>query len=438
MEVTSAGADSLVAELLGRDDELAQLYDLIDGIRQRGGALVVRGEPGIGKSALLEVASRAAIDREFGVLTTGGVESEARLAFAGLHRLLRPALDELDRLPDRHRGAIEAAFGLADSTAPDTFLIALAALDLLAEMADDAPLVVLVEDADWLDAASRDVLLFVARRVELEPVVLVFAAREEFGKASGLHVMQLRGLGEEAAAALLDRTAPDLAPDVRRRILSEAAGNPLALVELPRALRENGSTGPALELPLPLTERLQRSFAARAAHLPWTARAPLLIAALEEGGELSRLLEAASELAGRPVEVRDYAAAAEADLVRVDESGIRFCHPLIRSAIYQNSSLAERQAAHSALAKAYGDDPDRSVWHRAAAHVGPDEDLVDDLERAAARAQRRGAPAGTAAALARAADLTSDNTRRGSLLLRAAELENEIGRNDVALRLLRK
>jgi len=438
MNVASPRADLRVAELLGRDDELARLYDLIDGIGQHGGALVVRGEPGIGKSALLDVARRTAVDRELAVLTTGGVQSEARLAFAGLHRLLRTALDELDRLPDRQRRAIEVAFGLADGAAPDTFLIALAALDLLAEMAADAPLVVLVEDADWLDAASRDVLTFVARRVELEPVVMVFAAREEFSQASDLPVITLAGLDEEASAALLDRTAPDLAPDLRRRILAEAAGNPLALGELPRALHANGSDGLALQLPLPLTERLERSFAARAAHLPWTTRAPLLIAALEEGGELPRLFQAASELAGRTVEARDYATAAEAGLVSLEESGIRFRHPLIRSAIYQNSSLAERQAAHSALATAYADDPDRSVWHRAAATVGPDEDLVDELEQTAARAERRGAPAGTAAALERAADLTSDDTRRGSLLLRAAELETEIGRNEVALGLLRK
>src|SRR5689334_1466498 len=196
MNVASPRADLRVAELLGRDDELARLYDLIDGIGQHGGALVVRGEPGIGKSALLDVARRTAVDRELAVLTTGGVQSEARLAFAGLHRLLRPALDELDRLPDRQRRAIEVAFGLADGAAPDTFLIALAALDLLAEMAADTPLVVLVEDADWLDAASRDVLTFVARRVELEPVVMVFAAREEFGQASDLPLIRLVGLDE--------------------------------------------------------------------------------------------------------------------------------------------------------------------------------------------------------------------------------------------------
>ena len=425
-------------ELLGREHELARLYGLIDGIGERGGALVVRGEPGIGKSALLEVVRRMAAERGFGVLIARGVQSEAPLTFAGLHQLLQPALDELDRLPDRHRNAIEAAFGLGDTAAPDTFLIALAALDLLTEIAADAPLVVLIEDADWLDTASRDVLAFLARRLDLEPVLMLFAARGGFGQASDLPVMRLLGLDEQAAAALLDRTAPDLAADLRRRVLAEAAGNPLALVELPRALREDSSKGQALQLPLPLTERLERSFAARAAGLPWTARAPLLIAALDEGGELSRVFAAASKLAGRPVGALDYAAAAEADLVDIDENGIRFRHPLIRSAIYQNSSLAERQAAHAALASAYADDPDRSVWHRAAALVGPDEDVVNDLERAAARAQRRGAPAGAAGALERAADLASDEARRGSLLLQAAELESDIGRNDVALRLLQK
>jgi DNA-binding CsgD family transcriptional regulator len=427
--------------LLGRVAEIEILDGLVQGLPECGGALVVRGEAGIGKSALLDVARRTAAARGFSVLETGGVQSEAHLAFAGLHQLLRPALGRLDRLPVRQREAVEAAFGLGDSAAADTFLIALGTLDLLAEMAADAPLLLIVEDAQWLDTATCDVLAFVARRVELEPIVILFAVRDGFDRRvgdAGLQDVRLAGLDEDSAAALLDVTAPDLAPDLRRRVLVEAAGNPLGLVELPRGLRADGSDTPALPVPLPLTERLERAFAARASELPAPARGPLLVAALDLDGDLRHVLEAASELTRRSVGVADFVDAVAADLVALDESRVRFRHPLIRSAIYQDAPLVERHAAHSALARAYADDPDRSVWHRAASLVAPDDTVVDELEEAAARARRRGAPAGAAAALQRAADMASDSARRGALLLQAAELEYEIGRHDVALRVLRE
>ena len=435
--VTTA-TDGLV---LGREAEIAALEELVGRLPERGGAVVLLGEAGIGKSALLDVARRSAVERGFGVLRVCGVESEEHLSFSGLHQLLRPALGELERLPVRQREAVEAAFGMTDSAAPDAFLIALATLDLLVEMTAETALVVLVEDAHWLDPATSAVLAFVARRLELEPIAVVFAVRDGLSERSvattGLPEVRLEGLDTEPAAALLDAVADDLSPDLRRRILAEAAGNPLALRELPQALRADGS-GPPARVPLPLTERLERAFATRASELPATARAPLLVAALEEGGALTRLLDAASVVAGRSLEVADLEPAVEADLVAVDDAGLRFHHPLIRSAIYQTASLAERHAAHAALAHAYEDDPDRAVWHRAASLVAPDDAVVEELEALAARARRRGSPAGAAAALQRAAELTADDARRGVLLLRSAELEYDVGRPDVALRLLRE
>ena len=258
------------------------------GLPERGGAVVVLGEAGIGKSALLEVARRGAVGRGFAVLSVSGVESEAHLSFSGLHQLLRPALGALDQLPVRQREAVEAAFGMSDSAAPDAFLIALATLDLLVEMTAATALVILVEDAHWLDPATSDVLAFVARRLELEPIAVVFAVREGSGRRVvdiGLPELRLSGLDDASAAALLGTVADDLSHDLRRRLLSDAAGNPLALLELPRAVRDEGSE-PSTQVPLPLTERLERAFAARASGLPdvtWTA---LLVAALDDGGSL--------------------------------------------------------------------------------------------------------------------------------------------------------
>ena len=424
--------------VLGRDAEIAVLDELLERLPERGGAVVVLGEAGIGKSALLEVARRGAVGRGFSVLSVSGVESEAHLSFSGLHQLLRPALGALDQLPVRQREAVETAFGMSDSAAPDAFLIALATLDLLVEMTAETALVILVEDAHWLDPATSDVLAFVARRLELEPIAVVFAVRDGSARRVvdiGLPELRLPGLDDASAAALLGTVADDLSHDLRRRLLRDAAGNPLALLELPRAVRDEGSE-PSTQVPLPLTERLERAFAARASGLPDATRTALLVAALDDGGSLARVLDAASALAGSNLDVGDVEPAIEADLVAAGEAGLRFRHPLIRSAIYQTASLSDRHAAHAALARAYDDDPDRSVWHRAASLVAPDDEVVDELESAATRARRRGAPAGAAAALQRAAELTADDTRRGALLLRAAELEYDIGRHEVAVRQL--
>jgi len=248
IDLASARADSGVAELLGRDDELAQLYALIDGIGQRGGALVVRGEAGIGKSALLEAAAVRAFERDVTVVSATGRPSEARFAFAGLHQLLLPFLEARDRLPQPQRRALETAIGLADGDAPDPFLVGLAALGLLTEAEAKRPLLFLVEDAQWLDGPSAEVVGFVARRLELEPVFVLFAVREGIASAvdeSGLPELHLDGLDEESSRALLELIAPDLPSDLKGRILDEAAGNPLALIELPAAAASLDGSLPA-------------------------------------------------------------------------------------------------------------------------------------------------------------------------------------------------
>ena len=426
--------------LHGRERELRALEELLKGVRDRGGALVVRGEAGVGKSALLEAARLTAGSRGMAVLATTGVESEAHLPFAGLHQLLRPALARLDRLPEPQRAAVQAAFGMTDAAAPDFFLIALAALDLLSDMAVSRALLLVVEDAHWLDAATCDVLGFVARRLEFEPVVLLFAMRagvEARLDPAGLPVLTVDGLDEQAATALLDEHAPDLAPELRQRVLTEAAGNPLALRELPHAAAGDPTLSPAA--PLPLTERLEQAFAAQTSDLPAATQTLLLVAALDDGGGVRESLAATSLLTGRSVTAGELGDAAAAQLLTVGAGGVRFRHPLVRSAIYQQAAAVERQAAHAALATVYaGRDADRSVWHRAASLSAPDDAVSRDLEEAAARALRRGAPAVAASGLLRAAQLTTDARRRGYLLVRAGEIEFGLGHVERSLRFLRE
>ncbi|HEX7255667.1 MAG TPA: AAA family ATPase [Gaiellaceae bacterium] len=418
--------------LVGREQQLRALDELVDGVGDRGGALLLRGEPGIGKSALLEHAAERARALGLLVLTTTGVQSEAHLPFAGLHQLLRPLLGGADELPPPQRAALLAAFGMVEGAAPDVFLIALGALELLSDQAAETPLLLVVEDTHWLDDPTCDVLAFVGRRLEAEPIVLLMGTREESSRVeAGLDDLRLDGLAEPDAASLLDAGAPDLAPEVRRRLLEDARGNPLALEELPGALAYEQLHGrELLPDPLPLTARLERAFAVRVSELPPAAREVLVAAAADDGGVLSEVLGAAG------TSVDALAPAVSAGLVEARGDRLRFRHPLVRSAVYQSASAAERRAAHAALARQLASDPDRSVWHRAAAASGPDEQVALELEEAAARARRRGAPATAAAALERAAKLTADEAGRGGLLLRAAEMEFELGRLDRSIELL--
>jgi DNA-binding CsgD family transcriptional regulator len=424
------------AQLIGRGSELRLLGGLVERVRDGGGAVVVRGEAGIGKSALLSEAARLAAAQRLRVLTTAGVQSEAQIAFAGLYQLLRPVLDQVDGLPPPQRAAVLAAFGRTDVSVPDLYLIALATLSMLGEAAAQAPILLVVEDAHWLDRASADVLTFVARRLDFEPVVLLAALRDGFGGAfdeSGLSELALARLDRAAAELVVDARAPDLRPEVRERVLTEAAGNPLALVELPAVLNAGDAATPTALLPL--TTRLEQAFAARVSALPSATQTVLLVAALNDGDAQPETLAAATVIAGTPRTVEDVAPAIAARLVETDGDHLHFRHPLMRSAIHQRAGVGDRHRAHAALAGVLTD-ADRRVWHRAASTAGHDDGIAAELEAAAVRAQRRGGVAAGAAALERAAGLSRDPVRRGERLLRAAELAFELGQRDAVVRLL--
>jgi DNA-binding CsgD family transcriptional regulator len=427
----------VTTSLFGRETETRVLADLLDHVHDRGGSLVVSGEPGVGKSALLQEARTRAQDSGMLVLAATGVQSEAQLPFAGLHRLLQPILGRVDGLPAPQRHALLAAFGMTDAAFPDLFLTALAALNLLAETADRTPVLVVADDAHWLDRSTGDVLAFVARRLEFEPVLLVAGIRDDFESPfndAGLPSLHLAGLPPREAAALLDSRAPGLPAAARERMLDEAAGNPLALVELPATLEHTGS---AVSLPtwLPLSTRLERAFTARVSDLPAATRTALLVAALDDSPLLHEVLEATALLAGPGLTVDVLTPAVAARLVEIDDGEFRFRHPLMRTAIYQAASVSQRHAVHGALADVLSGQPDRRVWHRAASIIGPDEKVAGELEAAAERAQRRGAPAAAVSALQRAASLGDDRARIGRLV-RAAQLAFELGRHDLAVELV--
>jgi DNA-binding NarL/FixJ family response regulator len=427
--------------LLGRDEELARLDWIVDEIADRGGALVVRGEAGIGKTAMLAVASERAHALGVVVLSANGVESEAQLPFAGLHQLLLPSLGLLTQLPEPQRHALEMAFGLGSHRGvSDVFLIGLATLGLISEMATETPVLLAVDDAHWLDRSSAEVLAFVARRLELEPAVLLLAVRDGVPNDiddAGLAELPIGRLDDNAARALLDVRAADLSEDLKVRVLDAAAGNPLALTELPivaSGLKLEPTSG--FEA-FPLTARLERAFAARLGDLDDDARALLLAAALDEA-EPDRLKAAAEGFRGAAISPDGWAPAVAAGLGRLAAEGFHFRHPLVRSAVDQTASAEERRQAHAALAETLADDPDRAAWHAAGAAAGPDEDVAVRLEAAAERALLRGAHAVAAAALERSARLTPD-VRRGALRLqRAGSLAWELGHSSDSARLFRE
>jgi DNA-binding CsgD family transcriptional regulator len=397
-------------------------------------ALVVRGEPGVGKTALLDYLAEHASGCR--VARAAGVESEMELAFAGLHQLLTPMLDRLPRLPAPQRAALRTAFGLRSGSAPDRFLVGLATLNLLADAAAEHPLVCLVDDAQWLDRASAQVLGFVARRLVAESVGLVFAVRASGGELAGLSELVVEGLPEADARALLDAvvTGP-LDARVRDRIVAEARGNPLALVELPRGVTPAELAGGfALPDALPLPGRIEERFRRRLESLPEETRSLLLVAAAEPVGDPVLVWRAAGRLG---IGAEAATLAAEAGLLEVG-ARVRFRHPLVRSAAYRSATLQQRQDLHRALAEVTDPkiDPDRRAWHRAQATTGPDEDVAAELERSAGRAQARGGLAAAAAFLERAATLTPEPTRRARRLLTAAGAKRAAGALDAALGLV--
>jgi DNA-binding CsgD family transcriptional regulator len=430
-----SGLRGPAGELRGRRREcdlLDRLLDVVRGGKSR--ALVLRGEPGVGKTALLDYLAEHASGCR--VARAAGVEAEMELAYAGVHQLCAPMLDRLERLPAPQQAALSAAFGLSSGSAPDRFLVALAVLSVLADAAEEHPLVCLVDDQQWLDHASAQVLGFVARRLAAEPVGLVFAARAPGDELAELPELIVEGLEEADARALLDAvvTGPLDAP-VRDRIVAETRGNPLALLELSRGLGPAELAGGfALPDAMPLAGRIEDSFRRRLEALPADARALVLVAAAEPVGDPVLVWRAAGRLG-----IRAQAATpgADAGLLEVG-ARVRFRHPLVRSAAYRSASLQERQDIHRALAQATDPktDPDRRAWHRAQAAPGPDEDVAADLERSAGRAQARGGLAAAAAFLERASMLTPGPDRRARRLLAAARAKRAAGALDAALGLL--
>jgi DNA-binding CsgD family transcriptional regulator len=423
--------------LLGRASEREALDRLLENVRGgQSAVLVLRGEAGVGKTALLHHCARQASG--FRVATIAGVESEMELPFAGLHQLCAPMLGRLGALPEPQRAALCVALGLSSGAAPDRFLVALAALSLLAEVAAERPLLCVVDDAQWLDAASGQVLGFVARRLLAESVAIVFAVREPTNERElvGLPELVLGGLSEEDARALLATVIPGrLDERVRDRLVVETGGNPLAILELPRALAATHLQGGfGFENAYPLPGRIEESFLRRLESLPQEARLLLLVAAAEPVDDPLLVWRAAEQL-----DIGLSAAAADATegLLTIGERVI-FRHPLVRSAVYRSATVQERRAVHLALAEATDrdTDPDRRAWHVASAAAGPDEQVALELERSAGRAQARGGLAAAAAFLQRAVALTADSGRRTDRALAAAEASLQAGVFEVARRLL--
>jgi DNA-binding CsgD family transcriptional regulator/predicted negative regulator of RcsB-dependent stress response len=423
--------------LRGRRDETGVLDRLLESVREgESRVLVVHGEAGVGKSALLEYVEASASGCR--VARAAGVQSEMELAFAGLHQLIAPMLDGVERLPTAQRDALLTAFGLAGGAAPDRFLVGLAVLGLLSNVAAHEPLLCLVDDAQWLDRASAQALAFVARRLVAESVALVFVVREPSDEDDlvGLPELVIDGLGDDDARALLASVISwPLDERVRDRIVAETHGNPLALLELPRGLTPAQLAG-GFGIPsfAALPGRIEDSFARRLAPLPLATRRLLLLAAAEPLGD-SALLWRASNRLGIKAEAAD---AAESEGLVEFCVQVTFRHPLVRSAIYRSASPEQRREAHQALAEATDPelDPDRRAWHFAQAAPGPDEGVASELERCAERAQARGGLAAAAAFLERSAALTLEPGRRAARALAAARVMAQSGAFEAALRLL--
>ncbi|WP_405071886.1 AAA family ATPase [Kribbella sp. NBC_01510] len=420
-------------ELRGRLRERAVLDRMIDAARQgRSEALVLRGEAGVGKSALLD----ALVARVNGcqVARAVGIESEMELAYAGLHQLCRPFLDGMERLARPQHEALGTAFGLLSGTAPDRFLVGLAVLNLLSDAAAHQPVLCVVDDAQWLDLMSARILAFVARRLEAESVVMVFAVRDgEDHELSGLAELEIRGLDDADARALLDSVLPGpVDPRVRDRIVAETHGNPLALLELPQAwtaaeLADGLSAGT-------LAGRIEESFVRRLEVLPPDTRLLLLTAAAEPLGDAPLLWQAAERLG---LGADPAAGAIESGLISFGQH-IAFRHPLVRSAAYRMATARDRQAVHQALAEVTDPDldPDRRAWHWAQASARPDEQVAAELEQSARRAQARGGFFAAGTFLERSAELTPEPARRARRALDAAVAKRSAGALDAALSLL--
>jgi DNA-binding CsgD family transcriptional regulator len=423
--------------LVDRHGECDALDALIAAVRSgESRVLVVRGDPGAGKTVLVDYLAGRASGAECRVARAGGVQSEMELAFAGLHQLCAPMLDRAERLPAPQRDALRTALGVAAGPPPDRFLVGLAVLSLLSEVAGERPLICVVDDEQWLDHASAQALGFAARRLAADPVGLVITAREPGAELAGLPELEVGGLGDDDAQVLLEEalTGP-LDERVRDLIVAETRGNPLALLELPRGLSPAELAGGfGLPSSAPLSRRIEDSFARQLSALPEQTQRLLQLAAADPSGDRALVWRAAERL-GIPVQAA--ASATEAGLAEFG-SRVRFRHPLARSVAYRSASLSARQQLHAALAEETDPqtDPDRRAWHRAQAAAGPDEEVAVELERSARRAQARGGLAATAAFLQRSVALTADPARHAERTLAAAQASLEAGAFATALDLL--
>ncbi len=402
--------------LIGREVESARLATALASVRAgTGAAFVLVGEPGIGKTTLL----RDLVDQagEMTVLETAGVESEADLPYAALIDVLTPVLHRLDALPEAQAVALSTALALGPPGAVDRFAVAVATLGLLTAAAEHGPVLVVVDDLQWVDSASRDALAFASRRLAAIPAILVAAQRTDARRTPGLQVVRVGPLDREDATQVIAGNAGRIAPDVLATILDAARGNPLALVELPQLLTAGQLAGTeALANPIPTANGLERAFSARLAPLSPAGRLATVVAAADSSGTAGVVLGAFGALGLAEEDLREVEALG---LLSIDANRLEFRHPLVRSAAYHGADAAERRAVHAALAEA-DTDPDRGAWHRAAAALGPDDAIADELDGAGARALARGAFAAGAAALERSAALTAAHAERGARLLRAA------------------
>ncbi|MEX7473526.1 AAA family ATPase, partial [Mycobacterium adipatum] len=423
-------------ELHGRDRECKALRTLLATARSgTGQALVVRGEAGVGKTALLHYL----VDQAEGyhITRVSGIESDMELAFAGLHQLCLPLLEHRDELPAPQRAALDVAFGLGAGPAPDRFLVGLAVLSLLAAAADDQPVLCVIDDVQWLDEVSMQTLGFAARRLLAEPVAIVFAIRDGYAEMlPGLPELPITGLADADARELLESVmVGGIDPLVRDRIVAETRGLPLALVDVPRTATAHELAGGFwISGTRSSTAAIEADFGQRISALPADTRRLLLVAAAEPVGDSALFLRAAA-LLGIPV---DALAPAEAAGIIEFGSRMRFHHPLMRSAVYRVADLADRRSVHQALAAATDPhaDPDRRAWHAAGAAAGPDDAVAAELEDSAGRAQSRGGMAAAAAFLERSAILTRDPVLRGSRAVAAAQAKREAAAPAAAYELL--
>ncbi len=416
--------------IVGRAAGLARMRGLVDPIPQAGQVLLVIGAAGMGKTVLLADAAERARSAGMRVLSVTGRESESKLAFAGLHQLLRPVLSSVTDLPGRQARALLGALGLAtDPVAPDPLLTGVALLTLLSDLSERSPVLVVADDAHWLDRNTLDTLAFASTRLDAERVVLLLSARGQAPPASfdrGFPELHLEPLSPADAGRLLDGQSRPPRGRARAQVLAQAAGNPMALIELAEVIAADPAASRrwAAE-PLPLSDRLSAVITSRFAALPEQAQAALLLAAVADSPDLS----AAASRGGGP-DARALAPAEQLGLVKVDRTGLQFSHPLVRSAIYHSAPFAQRAAAHRQLAGALHEQPDRRAWHLAAAALHPDEHVASLLDATASQAQHRGGAAAAALAMERAAELSPDRADQARRLVAAASAAVPTGQAD--------